>query len=97
MYNVILGVVHATIVRVEKQYEFHIFGLFCSLNYPACNAFVPYYIAICGLSGCTISFHITSYTEKMQKKYFLKILIPFVVTICLMTFSNVRVNKLIVS
>ena len=28
----------------------------CSLSYPACNARAPYYISICGLSGCTIFF-----------------------------------------
>jgi hypothetical protein len=25
----------------------------CSLSYPACKAHAPYYIVICGLSGCT--------------------------------------------
>ena len=28
----------------------------CSLSYPACNAHAPYYIVICGVSGCTIFF-----------------------------------------
>jgi len=33
-----------------------IFGMYvCSLIYPACYAHVPYYIAICGLSGLYFS------------------------------------------
>jgi hypothetical protein len=32
----------------------------CSLSYPACNAHAPYYIAICGLSGCTVFCRIIS-------------------------------------
>jgi hypothetical protein len=30
----------------------------CSLSYPACKAYAPYYIVNCGLSGSTIFFHI---------------------------------------
>ena len=30
----------------------------CSSSYPACNAHAPYYIAISGLNGCTVFFHI---------------------------------------
>jgi hypothetical protein len=26
----------------------------CSLNYPACKAHAPYYIIVCGLSGCRL-------------------------------------------
>jgi hypothetical protein len=36
---------------VEKQYVLHIMSV-CSLSYPACKAHAPYYIVICGLSGC---------------------------------------------
>jgi hypothetical protein len=33
--------------------------MFCSLSYPPCNANAPFYIVICGLSGCTTYFHIS--------------------------------------
>jgi hypothetical protein len=32
----------------------------CSFIYPARNAHAPYYTVICGLSGCTVFFHIAS-------------------------------------
>ena len=34
----------------------------CSLSYKARKAHAPYYIVICGVSGCTILFHIISQT-----------------------------------
>ena len=38
-----------------KNNEYYIFWVcVCSLRHPACNAHAPYYIVICGLSGCTI-------------------------------------------
>jgi hypothetical protein len=33
----------------------------CSLNYPTCQAYTPYYIFICGLSGCT---HFSTFSHK---------------------------------
>jgi hypothetical protein len=30
----------------------------CSFSYAACNAHAPYFMVVCGLSGCTILFHI---------------------------------------
>ena len=46
-----------------KSNKYYIFWVcVCSLNYPACNSHVPYYIVICGLSGSTTLFHIISQT-----------------------------------
>jgi len=38
------------------------------VSYPACNAHVPYYIVICGLSGSIILLHIISYTARFSRK-----------------------------
>jgi hypothetical protein len=54
--NVARRRVRVTTVTVEKEYS----ECVCNLSYPACKAHAPYYIAICGLSGCTIFFHIIS-------------------------------------
>jgi len=50
---------YATIIAVEKELVLHIVRI-CSVRYLACNACVPYYIAICGLSGSTIFLRIIS-------------------------------------
>ena len=54
MYNVITRRVCVTTVVVEKQYLLHI------LNCVSSKAHAPYYIAICGISSCTILYHIVS-------------------------------------
>jgi hypothetical protein len=60
-YDVTFRRVGATIVAVEKLYVLHDMSVcVCSLRYPACNAHVPYYIVICGLSGSTVFSHIIS-------------------------------------
>jgi hypothetical protein len=68
-YNVTMRRVHKTIVAVEKQQVLHIrlcvcvcvcvCVFACNLAYPACNAYAPYCV-VCGLSGSTIFFDITS-------------------------------------
>jgi hypothetical protein len=51
--NVTLFCVRATFV-VEKQYAYY--DCVCVLFCPACSVHAPYYIAIRGLSNCTIFF-----------------------------------------
>jgi len=44
-----------------KSSKYYIFWVcFSSLIYSVHKTYGPYYIVICGLSGCTISFHIIS-------------------------------------
>jgi hypothetical protein len=57
--DVTLRRVRVTIVAVEKPKVLHIPSV-CSLSYPECKAHAPHYIVICGLSGCTIVYHIIS-------------------------------------
>jgi hypothetical protein len=60
-----MGRFRETTVVVEKQYVLHVlsvsvclcFVCVCSPICPACEARVSNYIAICGLSGCTLFFH----------------------------------------
>jgi len=48
-----------TTVATQQQLVSHILSMYvCSLSYTACKLHVPYYIVICGLSGCTILLHI---------------------------------------
>ena len=52
--------VHVTILAVEKLEVL----LILSESYPACKADAPYYIVICGPSGCTLFFshYLINYT-----------------------------------
>ena len=50
----------------EEGNKYYIFCVrVCSLNYPACNAHVPYFMAICGLSVYTTFFYIISQKERI--------------------------------
>jgi hypothetical protein len=54
-YNAQLRRFRATIVAWKSNMYYIFWVCVCSLSYRACKA-PPYYIVICGLSGCTISF-----------------------------------------
>jgi hypothetical protein len=41
----------------------------CRLIYPACKAHAPYYIVICGVSGCTKFFRISHKGLDFRKIY----------------------------
>ena len=44
----------------------------CGHSYPACKAHTPYYVVICGVSGCTIIFGIILQTARFWGKKLLK-------------------------
>jgi hypothetical protein len=54
--------VRVTIFAVEKQEILNIMYvcLYSCVGYPSCKGHAPYYIGICGLSGCTVIVCITS-------------------------------------
>jgi hypothetical protein len=60
LINIILGRVRAAIFCRGKTVTISCSLCVCSLKYPACNSRAPYYVVICGLSGCTLIFHIIS-------------------------------------
>jgi hypothetical protein len=60
--NITLRRVRVTILSWKSSKYYMFWVCVCSLSYPACKAHAPYYIAICGLSGCTIFSHIISCT-----------------------------------
>jgi hypothetical protein len=57
-YNLILRRVRLTIVAVESNKYYKFWVCVCSLTYPVCKAHESYYIAICGMVGSAIFFHI---------------------------------------
>jgi hypothetical protein len=67
----------------------------CNLNYPAYKANPPYYIVICGLSGCTIFFLHYHIKDKMFGKKFLniKFVFSFINTFFSEIFLSIRVTK----
>ena len=48
------------IARADARKRRNVHVRACRLAYPACNAYAPYYVAICGLSGPTTFFAIIS-------------------------------------
>jgi len=67
LYNVRLRRVRVTIVAVRSN-KYYIFSVcVCSLSYPARKAHAPYYIAIGGLSSCTIFFTLSHIRQKERK------------------------------
>jgi len=58
-----------TIVAMKKAISITDSEFVFSLSYLACNAHVLCYIVICGLSGCTIFFLVTSQMAWFLEKY----------------------------
>jgi hypothetical protein len=67
-YNVIEWRVRITIVAMEKQRGLQILNVVCSLSYPICKAYAPYYIVICGLSESIIFFSLSQKKHNFWKK-----------------------------
>jgi hypothetical protein len=63
-YNVTMRPVRDIIIVVTKIITYSecvcMCVCMCRPGYQTCNAHAPYYIVICGLTGCTILFHIIS-------------------------------------
>jgi hypothetical protein len=57
---IIIRRIRVTIVAVKKRPSITHYECVSSLSYPPCKAHAPYYIAICGLPGSTVFFHIIS-------------------------------------
>jgi len=62
MHNITWRCVRVNMFTVEmgKKNDYIFLVCVCSLSYPVCKAHAPYYIVICGLSACTIFFHVIS-------------------------------------
>ena len=60
MYNVTLRRVRVKTSSVEKQYVLNFMSVcvYSCLKHPDYKVHAPYYIVICGLSGCTTFFNI---------------------------------------
>ena len=87
--NLTLGRVRATIVVVGKQWALHILSVcISSLCHPACNAHAPYHFINCGLSGCTIFFHIMPKRLYVKKSYWTQnVCFDFLYNFCPKHFS----------
>ena len=57
-----------SIAAVEGNKYYILCVCVCVACYPACNAHVPYFMVICGLSVCTTFFYIISHKERMSEK-----------------------------
>ena len=80
VYNVTMRRVREVYVVEEKQKVLNISACMCvcvrirfcvracSLAYPTCNTYAPYYVVIYGLSGCTIFFDIILQAARLSEK-----------------------------
>ena len=75
-----------------KNNNYYLFWVYvCSFSYPARKAHAPYYIVICGLSGCTIVFSFISQMAPFSGRggcyWTYNACFDFLYTFCLKHFS----------
>ena len=87
-YNITLRRVRVCVSGCPSAWECE-YSRACSLTYPASNAHAPYYIVICGLSGCTTFFDIISQKAQLSNEKLLniKLCFNFLYNFCLQHFS----------